>query len=477
MDTRTFLSCPPPAPRLSSKCGDQWDVNVGHDVYTCTTLSYTLQPLRWGIPFFSVGNQGIPEVMNIKHPFFPLKCIAAFAVSLDGPASIDPALIRAIAGWDEGHGFLLSAVTWAEEIWMFSKQLSQHPMFTLSTDVRLVTAIHKVAVTHCHRSNVRLGCYQLTLLPTGASGEAVDMGRGACCCSSAPSPGFWGKRRLHHPVPAVSRRRRSAGGKGVRELILPQAFAISSRRKKELDGFGLCLTVSTFAYQVSKEDTFVLWFVDLAALGDRRLKSRHWWYNCQMTWSLNLDITGFEKWKMFIGDKPSKAVLLPQLLIGNRRNDLREKNWPKTFLACPVVWGVYLCFRNYSPYRRSSHFSQKPNNPTRSTKDACGIRTAAAAACRAAKAMVCCPGLFLVRQAFGWLSVCAIWCTADSSRSTWRLQLSGTWTAMADSKRSQNHRTTEVSAHLTVHLASTYIISLSVRMLWKTVLKAWIKLR
>lgn len=62
-------------------------------------------------------------------------------------------------------------------------------------------------------------------------------------------------------VPAVSWQGRSAGGKGVRDLVLPQAFAVSSRRKKELGvqvlyGFGLCLTVFTrHKKATSKEDT------------------------------------------------------------------------------------------------------------------------------------------------------------------------------------------------------------------------------
>lgn len=63
------------------------------------------------------------------------------------------------------------------------------------------------------------------------------------------SPGVWG-RRPHQLVHAMSQQGHSAGGEGVRDLILPQGNAIASRSKKELDAplpcdFDPCLTVST----------------------------------------------------------------------------------------------------------------------------------------------------------------------------------------------------------------------------------------
>lgn len=146
-------------------------------------------------------------------------------------------------------------------------------------------------------------------------------------CLHSP-PGVW-SRRPHQRVHAMSWQGHSAGGEGVRDLILPQEIAIS-RSKKELNtqlpcGFDLCLTVSTrhrkhwakrtllccglyYLWQSSEEQT------DWATLGNRILKPHHWWYNFQMMWSLNLDTTDLEKWKTLIWDMPSKTVLLPHQL-------------------------------------------------------------------------------------------------------------------------------------------------------------------
>lgn len=61
-----------------------------------------------GNPIALCGESGKSRGNERKLCLLPPKRIAAFAVSLEGLASRDPALLRTIAGWAEDDGFLPS---------------------------------------------------------------------------------------------------------------------------------------------------------------------------------------------------------------------------------------------------------------------------------------------------------------------------------------------------------------------------------
>lgn len=156
-------------------------------------------------------------------------------------------------------------------------------MFTLSTNTSFITAVLVAAITHSHKClstvqhKVRMtpDCPD-TPDPAGARAGTADMGTATSCCPPAPHLAFGtGESPTNQPLMCP------CWGKGLRDLILPQAFAVSSRSKKELDaqlpcgfcnkqrGHSCAVVCIIYDYLSLKKQ------IDWAIFGDGRLKPRH----------------------------------------------------------------------------------------------------------------------------------------------------------------------------------------------------------